>query len=104
MTMSIIMFFAWQLTGDSKYQAPFNRCAEATYATSELKDYVDRAEQVARSAAPAPAIVLPAAYSLVVRKQMTLVSKKITLVPGTVTSYYIDERARAGAITVTFAF
>lgn len=104
MTMAIIMFFTWQATGDSKYQAPFTRCAEATYTTSDLKNIVDKAEYKVREAAPAPAIIVPAVYGLVVRRQINITSRKITLIPGTVTTYRADERAKAGAITVTFAF
>lgn len=104
MLMSILMFITWQVSNDPKYQEPFNKCVEATYANSDLKRYADAAVDRARDTAPAAAVVLPAAYSLGIRKQVNLTSHKVTLVPGTVTSYHYDERAKAGSFTVTFAF
>lgn len=104
MFMSILMFFTWQATGDSKYQEPFNKCADATYSKSTLKSYVDSAEDMAKDKAPAGAAVGPAAYALAVRKQFTFSSKKVSLAPGAVTSYHYDERAKSGTIAIVFAF
>lgn len=104
MLMSIVMFFTWQATGDSKYQVPFTKSVEATYINSDLKNYIDSAETLARNKAPVAVAIAPAAYALAIRKQFTFSSSKVTLVPGTVTSYHYDERTKAAAITATFAF
>lgn len=104
MLMSVIMLFTWQVTNDARYQAPFTKALEATYAHSELKSRIDAVQDLAKAKAPAAAVIAPAVYSLGIRKQVSLTSHKITLVPETVTTYHYDERAKSGSIAVTFGF
>lgn len=104
MLMSALMLFTWQVTNDPKYQGPFTRCLEATYSNSELKSHVEAVQNMAKEKAPAVASILPAVYALGVKRQVTLTSHKVTLIPDTVTSYSYDERAKSGKVAITFGF
>lgn len=98
------MFFAWQVTNDPKYQAPFTRAVEATYANSELHGYADAVQDKAKHESPIVATTLPIVYVVTTQKQMFFKSKKITLVPGSMTSYNYNQTMKTGSVAVTFTF
>lgn len=98
------MLFSWQATNDNRYQAPFTKSLEEAYAGSDIKRYEGDAIDKVRQDAPVVAAIAPPLYAIGIRKQVSITSSKLSLVPDTVTTYNYDQRAKSGSINVVWRF
>lgn len=102
--MVMVMLFSWQITQDSKYQGAFNKSLEAYYQGSEYKTYVNNIEGRARNTAPILVDTGAAGYSLTVKKQVSLTTNKIVIIPGTSTTYTYNTVKTTGNIGIIWSF
>lgn len=103
MFLSILMFISWQAKGD-RYKEPFTKSTEAYYQTSDVKHLVDGASNRIRKDCPAIAITAPVLYGAGVKHEIRFTSRKITPIPGTVSSYHFSSANKSGSIQVTWSF
>ena len=104
MFMMAIMLIMWQGSGQPKYQGPFIKTVEATYAGSDVKGYAEELGDRTRKKYPTLTAIGITGYAVGVKKQAQFTSKKFSLVPDTVTTYQYDYRAKSGSVGITWHY
>lgn len=102
MIMTLLMLGLWQT--DPRYKASFDACTQASYQGSEIKQVVDNATDKFRKDYPVVAGTAPVVYAIGIRREIRLASKKLTLVPDTVTTYQYNHNTHSGSVGVTWSF
>lgn len=100
--MTFVMLLTYQLTGDGKYKEPLTKSVEAVYAGSDLKTTADNATDYIKKKQPVLTKILPTAYAIGIKKQVSFTTSKITLVPNTITTYSYSNKT--ASINVTWRF
>lgn len=103
MIMSFFMLFMWQIKG-SEYKGAFDASSQAYYQGSEVKQLVDNATDRMKKEYPFVAGTAPVVYAVGVKKEIRLVSRKISLLPNSTTSYQYNHNTHSGSVGITWSF
>ena len=104
MILVITMLCAWQITGDQSYKYPLTKSIEASYLKTDLEAKINEYTDIIKANHSTLAIVGPAAYSVLIKKSWSLTSKKLSLIPNTVSTYQYDLNSQTGRVGVTWTF
>lgn len=103
MLMTMLMLALWQNNGQ-QYKSAFDASAQAYYQGSEAKRLVDNATDKVKKEYPLVASTAPVMYAVGVKKEVKLVSRKVSLVPNTTTSYEYNQASHSGSVHITWSF
>ncbi len=103
MEMTVLMLALWQGQG-SQYKTAFDSCTQAYYQGSEFKSLVDSATEKAKKEYPLVAGVTPMMYAVGVKKEIRLVTSRISIIPNTRTSYQYNHNAHQGSVGISWSF
>lgn len=103
MLMMFIMLLAWQGSNDGRYQDPFKKTVEATYASSDVRNYAEKLTDRVKSINPILTTIGVTGYAIGIKRQGQFTTSRFGL-PGSVSTYQYDYRAQSGQVTFTWHF